>query len=131
MIQGGTEERYQDFFRSLETIHKLVGDKLVVILIPDEFQVNDALYEKLILKNKGMAKFERQSPQQRIRAYGNKNDIPVLDLLPALLEAEKDGRTYHLRDTHWNALGNRIAGGEVASFLLQHLSLGRFKPNEK
>ncbi len=128
---GGTEERYQDFFQSLETIHKLVGDKLVVILIPDEFQVNDALYEKLILKNKGMAKFDRQSPQQRIRAYGNKNDIPVLDLLPALLEAEKHGRTYHLRDTHWNALGNRIAGEEVASFLLQHLSLGKFKPNEK
>jgi len=40
-------------------------------------------------------------------------------------EAEKDGRTYHLRDTHWNAHGNRIAGKQVADFLLDRLSLGQ------
>ncbi len=128
---NGAEERYQDFFHSLETIHNLVGDKLVVILIPDEFQVSDALYEKLISKNKDLVKFDRQSPQQRVRAYGNKNGIPVLDLMPALLEAEKGGRTYHLRDTHWNAHGNRIAGEQVAAFLLQRLSVRKDEPSEK
>ena len=127
---NAAEERYQDFFHSLEAIHNLVGDKLIVILIPDEFQVSDALYQKLLLRNKDLAEFDRQSPQQRVRAYGNKNGIPVLDLMPALLEAEKDGRTYHLRDTHWNAHGNRIAGEEVAAFLLQHLSLGKHKSSE-
>lgn len=31
----------------------------------------------------------------------------------------EDGRrhVYHLRDTHWNARGNRIAGEELARFL--------------
>ena len=59
---SGAEERYQDFFHSLERIHNLVGDKLAVILIPDEFQVSDALYEKLISKNKKLAEFDRRPP---------------------------------------------------------------------
>lgn len=122
---NGAEERYQDFFHSLETIYDLVGNKLVIVLIPDEFQVSDALYEKLIVNNKDLAEFDRRSPQQRVRAYGSEHNIPVLDLMPALREAEKDGRTYHLRDTHWNAHGNRIAGKQVADFLLDRLSLGQ------
>jgi hypothetical protein len=40
--------------------------------------------------------------------------------LPALREAEKQGHTYHLRDTHWNAHGNRVAGRELGRALLAY-----------
>ena len=43
----------------------------------------------------------------------------VLDLLPVLREAEREARTHHLRDTHWNAHGNRVAGRELARALLE------------
>lgn len=63
--------------------------------------------------------------------YGSENDVSVLALMAALLEAEKDGCTDHLRDTHWNAHGNRIAGKQAADFLLHRLSLGQDEPSEK
>jgi hypothetical protein len=46
--------------------------------------------------------------------------VRVLDLLPALRAAERESRTYHLRDTHWNAHGNRVAGRELARALLAY-----------
>jgi hypothetical protein len=44
----------------------------------------------------------------------------LLDLLPALREAEHEGRTYHLQDTHWNARGIAVAARELARALLAH-----------
>ncbi len=116
------EESYRSFFQELNRIHHLAGTKLLLLLIPDEFQVNDDLYRQLLAMKPGSKAFNRQYPQERIRAYCSQQDIPVLDLLPALREAEQSGRTYHLRDTHWNSRGNRVAGLQMAGFLLQQLS---------
>ena len=54
--------------------------------------------------------FVRDSPQTRIRAWCESRGVACLDPLPKLREAERSGRTYHLRDTHWNARGNRVVG---------------------
>ena len=44
--------------------------------------------------------------------------VPLLDLLPVLraVPAELDGarHLYHLRDTHFNVRGNRVAGTAIA-----------------
>ena len=115
------EENYRFFFKSLDRIRRRAGERLLLVLIPDEFQVNDDLYRRL-LSRKGVSRgLNREYPQQRIRAYCGEHDIPLLDLLPPLREAERSGRTYHRRDTHWNARGNRVAGLEMASFLLQEI----------
>ena len=42
-------------------------------------------------------------------------------MLPPLRKGEKNGRTYHLRDTHINAHGNRIVGEELADAIFNYL----------
>ncbi len=43
-----------------------------------------------------------------------------VDPLPQLREAEPTGRTYALRDAHWNVRGNRIAGQLLAEELVRY-----------
>jgi hypothetical protein len=116
---------------ALDEIHAVHGDRLLILLVPDEYQVNDALWHMLLPSaaktytpalplREGLASFDRDLPQRRIHAWAEARGARVLDVLPALREAEKRARTYHLRDTHWNAHGNRVAGAELADALLAH-----------
>ncbi len=115
------QRRYEDFLRALDLFESLLGDRLLLVLIPDEFQVNDTLYQRLLALGDKPGIYERDFPQRLIGAYAQRIGIRTLDLLPALRAAEKQGRTYHLRDTHWNARGNRVAGDEIADFILHSL----------
>ena len=118
-------KRYESFFRGLEYFRDELGDKLLVLLLPDEFQVNDALFERLLQDNASIVRARRDWPQERILTFCRQHWISCLDLLPALREAESGGRTYHLRDTHFNARGNRVAGRELVKAILQKLDRGR------
>ncbi len=114
-----TENRFQAFFEALDLLHSRLGEQLLVVLIPDEFQVNDDLYKQVLAIQDNPEVYDRDLPQRRILDFANRKGIKVLDLLPNLREAEKESRTYHLRDSHWNANGNRVAGKLIAEALLQ------------
>ena len=45
-------------------------------------------------------------------------NIRYIDMLPALRKGEQTDRTYHLRDTHFNAYGNKIVGDALAHGLI-------------
>ena len=57
----------------------------------------------------------------------SRQGIPTVDLLPPLLAVEPlaDGRRhlFHLRDTHFNARGNDVAGKALAEGLRALLGL--------
>jgi len=92
------------------------GRPFGVLLIPDEFQVEDGLWAELALE--GM---ERDRPQKLLLRQLGEHGIPVLDLLPVMRAVEPlaDGKRhlYHLTDTHWNARGNAVAGEALARFV--------------
>jgi hypothetical protein len=92
-----------------------------VLLIPDEFQVEDELWQALLAA--AGRELERDALQQRLLPRLAAEGIPALDLLPILRAVAPlpDGRRhlYHARDTHWNARGNRVAGEALAEFLLE------------
>ena len=118
------EDQYRQALSELEAWHRELGARLLLVLIPDEFQVNDRLWNKAraaAAKRHGLAEtaFRRDLPQRRIDRWADENGVRVLDLLPALRDAEREARTYHLRDTHWNAYGNRVAGRELARALAE------------
>ena len=69
---------------------------------------------------RALARFDRDHPQNQIVEWGHRHGVRVLDLLPILREAELAGHTYHLRDTHWNARGNRLAGEALAEKLMAY-----------
>jgi hypothetical protein len=116
------QERFQSFLRALDHFHAKLGPRLLVVLIPDEFQVNDELYHELVATFDDPHSYQRDYPQERIRAYCDQQGIALLDLLPALRSAQKTARTYHLRDTHINTHGNRVVGEALAAALLERLS---------
>ena len=93
-----------------------------VMLIPDEFQVEDDTWA-LARDCPDGERFDRDRPQSVLTAWLGEQGIPCLDLLPALRSVMPlaDGRRhlYHLRDTHFNARGNEVAGEELADFLSQ------------
>ena len=115
-----TRLAYERFFAWFARIHQEAGRDLVVLLIPDEFQVNDDLWQELMNSVADPDRFERDSPQQRILEHTQRLAIPTLDLLPVL--RQQPGPLYHLHDTHLNSAGNRVAGEALAEFLLEVLS---------
>jgi len=91
-----------------------------VMLIPDEFQVEDSVWELVTSGLQGET-LDRDLPQRVLDGWLAEQGIPFLDLLPALrgVVPMADGRRhlYQLRDTHFNARGNEVAGDELAEFL--------------
>ena len=108
------DSRYEGVYRLLREFQAALGGKLLVVLIPDEYQVSDPLWAELARKPAGL---DRALPQKRIGAFCRRSKIAVLDLLPVLTAAQRGGPVYHLRDTHWNARGNRLAGEAIADWI--------------
>ncbi len=119
-----SEAQYRDALLELDALHGALGQRLLLVLIPDEFQVNDALWREAREASSRIfdvpaSAYQRYLPQRRILRWAEQRGVRVLDLLPPLREAELRARTYHLRDTHWNAHGNRVAARELARALAE------------
>ncbi len=107
-------------FESLLAARRAAGSiPLHVMLIPDEFQVEDQLWAEV--KRRADRPLDRTRPQQLLLAWLKDQGIPALDLLPVLRSVPPgpDGsrHLYHLQDTHFNAHGNAVAAEALAVFL--------------
>ena len=111
---------YDRFFAALGEIEKAAGDvPLAFLIIPDEYQVNDELWQAVVAKHD--VPLQRDLPQRKIREWARAGNRDIMDLLPLLLAEEPldDGKLhlYHLRDTHFNARGNDVAGRALAQLI--------------
>lgn len=118
---GADLRRYPSLFDDLRAMKALCGaTPLKVLLIPDEFQVEDGLWNELTSRHPGLP-LDRDQPQRLIIAWLAAEGIPVLDLLPILRDvpplADGQRHLYHLQDSHFNARGNEAAGAALARFL--------------
>lgn len=122
------ESIYTDFYASLEKIVSAAKDvPIAFMLIPDEFQVEDALWLEIV--GKSDRPLDQNRPQRKIVEWMEERGFPVLDLLPLLRKVAplQDGRrhVFHLQDTHFNARGNEVAGKALAHFVTQVLAESR------
>ena len=96
------------------------GISFAVMVIPDEFQVEDGLWQQVQAELPGEP-LDRDLPQRVLDTFCADERIPCLDLLPRLRAAPPlpDGKKhlYSLRDSHWNRRGNADAGAALAEFL--------------
>ena len=92
------------------------GASLVVVLIPDENQINRALQEALVPPG-ASHRYDFDMPQPMLARMLAAENIPVVDLLPLF---RSDPRCLYMNDTHWTvedhelaarAIRDRIAGG--------------------
>ena len=123
--------RYAIALRVLEEMVGLCGDTPVgVMLIPDEFQVEENLWSDVAEFHANL-ELDRTLPQRLAIEHCDGIGVPYLDLLPAMLEVEPgaDGRRhlYHLRDTHLNTNGNRLVGDLLAAFVASELGVSEVR----
>lgn len=112
--------------RVLETIDQLdahvraIGARFVVLLIPDEYQVDPAVFAAAARHaGRHPADYDLDRPQRDLARALDARGIPVLDLLAASRGAAANASLYLPRDTHWNTAGHRLAAAELARFVAE------------
>jgi hypothetical protein len=109
------------YLRDIRDISQRAGANVLVVLIPDEVQVDDGLQEQVARAHGSTRdRFDFHLPNRLLAMALAKEGIPFLDLLPAFAEAGQHTRLYKPRDTHWNLAGNRLAAATIAGFLREH-----------
>jgi hypothetical protein len=93
----------------------------VLLLIPDEVQVDPDVRAAVMRSlHRSPDLYDFELPQRRLQDFAGARGIRVLDLLPRLrAEHRPDARLYIPNDTHWNELGNRVAGEALGESLLR------------
>jgi hypothetical protein len=94
------------------------GARFVVMVIPDQYQVDQTLIEE-ILSSRGTRRedYDFDRPQRVLIRTLEAAGIEVLDLLPIFLRASSGDELYRPQDTHWNRRGNEVAAESLADFL--------------
>jgi len=93
------------------------GFGLLVVLIPDETQVNPALQRLVGGANRGTA-LDFDLPQKTLTEACGRDGIAVVDLLPLFRAAVARGTPVYLEQTtHWNPAGQRLAAQAAAQAL--------------
>ncbi len=99
-----------------------IGAETIVIIIPDELQLNDSLW------NEGVARtgidphyLDRRSPQLRLIEALEKENIKYIDLLSEMSSSSDSANFYQPADTHFNIKGNAEAARIISSYLKEKL----------
>lgn len=107
------------------------GVELVVLLIPDEVQVDPAVLRKALAAHGGSAAdYDLELPQKRLSAFMRKSDIAFVDPLPELRERAQREPVYWPMDTHWNEAGCDVAARALLQQLLPRLRIERQRARE-
>jgi len=111
-------ERIDGILRTLAEDVASIGAELVVLLIPDEFQFDDALFDEAI-RDRGLDRdaYDLDRPQRELARLLSAHGTRFLDLLPVFRAHVDEGPFFRRSGTHWNVAGNRLAAAELAAFL--------------
>lgn len=122
-----TGTSFETFYATFERILAAAGDiPVAVLLLPDEFQVEDPLWDE-VERALSHLELDRFRPQRRVSAWLEEKGVPYEDVLPRLraLPLHEDGlrHAYRKRDTHFNAVGCRVAGEGLAALVSRLLGV--------
>lgn len=118
----GTDRLFTTMEHLLLNIHNLgkeAGIPVLFALAPSLFQADPSAWSALCHEyDEDPSDYQANLPNQRLLAFAKREGVPMIDLLPDLQAAHRDGQSpYHHRDQHWNVWGNRIVADRLASEL--------------
>lgn len=95
------------------------GAPLMVVLIPDELQVDAELRREVLALTPARddAEFDWDRPNRELAERVTELGVPVLDLTAAFRAAAGQQRLYRRNDSHWNLAGNALAAELLADWL--------------
>ena len=96
------------------------GSHFAVMIVPTRAQVSDQAWRGIAGRDGGRrAGLDRDFPNRQLQAIADRIGAPLLDLVPALREADQAGSPplYYDRDQHWTAAGHAVAASALARFL--------------
>lgn len=108
------------YLRELRDVCRRRGMRLVVVVIPDEIQLDEALRREVAQRfYVGLAerRWDLGRPARELAAALDELAIEHLDLHPAFAREAERRALYRPQDSHWNIAGNRLAADEIAGFL--------------
>jgi len=118
-LDASVQRGYDDTLAVIdEIVARSAPTPVVVAVLPTELQVNPQLrasvLSQLQLREQDL---DLDLPARETSAHLEAGGVAVIDLLPPLAAAERDGSTYALRDSHWNERGNEVAADVLAETL--------------
>jgi hypothetical protein len=109
-----------DWLRQMNEMFRKKGVKFVVVIIPDEIQVNERLQADIKSKfypSVGMDGWKIDLPNRQLSGRLTSLGIDNLDLYPYFAKEAKRQNLYKPRDTHWNIAGNRLAADVIQEYI--------------
>lgn len=111
-------EKTVDLLNQIQTVCSNKGIELVVVIIPDEVQINSWLQmevrTQLMIQEKA---WNITLPNERLTAELKNKGIDYLDLYPYFVKEAQVRQLYRPRDTHWNIAGNQLAANIIQSHI--------------
>lgn len=118
---AATQARWRQTLAILDQIRDFsarMGSDYVLVIHPDQLQVEDALFDQLItFYNLNRDDYDLALPQRFLLDYCAQEQIRCIDLLPAFRAHGAQGGLYLPRDTHYNQAGNRLAAEQILAEL--------------
>jgi hypothetical protein len=98
------------------------GVRLLVAIYPDEFQIDDALFEELVARKGERAdRYDLDMPRKILGPVLEAHGVPWTDFRERFRGAAKTGPLYTPNDSHWNEAGNGLAAEVLFEFLQTYL----------
>ena len=112
----------------MRNICRKKGIALVVVIIPDEIQVNPVVQAEVkntFYSNVPDDEWDITLPNTILANKLKNLGIDYLDLYEYFAKESKQKVLYKPRDTHWNIAGNQLAANEIQDYLTQYLKMNK------
>jgi hypothetical protein len=111
-----------DYLDRIGKICREKGFAFVVLIIPDEVQINPVLQqqvrEQLLNVDNG---WNITLPNEKLTTKLKETGIDYLDLYPSFLAEGRLRNLYKPRDTHWNIVGNQFAADIIYDYIRHYI----------
>ena len=113
------------YLKQIFSICRSQGIKLIVVIIPDELQINQDLWREVraaYYPSLEENKLDIRLPNRRLSNELDKLGITNIDLYEYF--SNSLDQLYRPRDTHWNIAGNQMAANIIHEHIRKHLTHG-------
>jgi lysophospholipase L1-like esterase len=126
-VKGDTESstalnNQVEYIKQMKKICDSKNIKFLVVMIPDENQINPELQQQIMAKLKvDSQQIDIKQPNQALATAFTQAQIPYLDLLDTFITGSKQELLYKPQDTHWNIAGNRVAAQAITPKIIEQI----------